>query len=259
MRSSLEWRIYFEDNAGSLLDIPWELGPDLAAGEVSRLKRSICEFQAGESSEGRHLLGLAQEYSAATGDAEYARAAALFIAEEQRHARDLGRVLLTNGVPLLTTTFTDRVFRGLRHMHRKLEVSVGVLVTAEIIAKVYYRALRDATGSAVLRRLCDQILQDEMRHVEFQTDQLSRLRSGRGPSLMMVTMALQRFLFWGTVLVVWAFHRPVIAAGGMGFRDWWRLCWLEFNDAFAGAAPGRSLDEGFAPGAPGAGRGPGRR
>jgi hypothetical protein len=242
MRTSLEWRLYYEANARALLSIPWETGPDMGAEEISALGRSIAEFQAGESSEGRHLFGLSQEYAGRTGDHEYLKAIGLFIAEEQRHARDLGRVMTMNGIPLVRTTFTDRVFRRLRHVHRSLEVSVAVLITAEIIAKVYYRALRGATRSAVLQRLCDQILQDELRHVEFQAGQLHRLRAGRGRLPMAATMGLQRFLYLGTVVVVWAVHRPAIRRGGFTFGRWWDSCWSEFRGAFGRAAAEQSPD-----------------
>jgi hypothetical protein len=98
-----------------------------------------------------------------------------------------------------------------------LEVSISVLVTAEIIARSYYAALRDATQSVILRRLCDQILNDELRHVEFQADQLAKLRSERSWFGRVATMGLQRFLYFGTVLVVWLFHRRAIRSRGLSF------------------------------------------
>src|SRR5436190_14598606 len=116
MPSSLEWRLYFEHNAGSLLDIPWQIGAELTLVEAAAIAQSLKEFQAGESSEGKHLFHYAQVYAQRTGDSEYIPAIRLFIAEEQRHARDLGRFLTLNGIPLVQTTFTDRVFRRLRHM-----------------------------------------------------------------------------------------------------------------------------------------------
>ena len=203
MSSSLEWRQYFESNAKSLLKIPWDLGPELNLDEVLAIQRSLCEFQAGENSEGRHLIHHARRYALDSGDHEYAAAIRLFIAEEQRHARELGRFLTLNGIPLVRTTFNDRVFRGLRNLFSGLEMSLAVLITAELIAEVYYAALREATGSAILRRLCDQILRDELQHVDFQAQQLSKLRAGRNRIGMLCTMAAQRFLFSGTVVVVW--------------------------------------------------------
>ncbi len=224
---------YFEENARSLLHIPWESGPELTPDETAAIAQSLKEFQAGESSEGKHLYHHAQVYAERTGDSEYVGAIRLFISEEQRHARDLGRFLKINGIELVKTTFTDRVFRRLRNLFGGLEISVAVLITAEIIAKVYYAVLREATQSTVLCRLCDQILSDELRHVQFQAEQLRTLRAGRGWLGTAVTRFLQRFLYFGTVLVVWLFHRKAIRRGGLSCLGWWRLCWREFNGAFA--------------------------
>jgi rubrerythrin len=201
----------------------------------------VQEFQAGERSEGRHLYQLARDYANRTGDADYLAAIRLFIAEEQRHARDLARFLALHGIPVIDTTFSDRVFRRLRNVVPSLEISIAVLVTAEIIAKVYYAALQQATRSVVLRRLCDQILSDERGHVEFQSEQLRRLRAGRSPALMAVTLAAQRLLFAGTVLVVAATHRPVIRRGGLTPRTWWAWCWREFEAAATVQSPSAGI------------------
>jgi len=249
MPSSLEWRQYFEENARSLLEIPWHLGAELTGEETEAISRSLQEFQAGESSEGKHLFHYAQEYARKTGDDEYVAAIRLFIAEEQRHARDLGRFLTLNGIPLVPTTFTDRVFRRLRNLFSGLEISIAVLITAEIIARVYYAVLREATRSPILRTLCDQILRDEAKHVQFQAEQLAKLRAGRRAVGRWITMGLQRFLYMGTVLVVWFYHRQTIRRGGLSPAGWWRACWQTFGEAFTAREP-RALPLGELSGEP---------
>jgi hypothetical protein len=231
MDDSAGWRRYFEHNAGSLLDIPWDIGADLTPDEARTIASSLQEFQAGERSEGRHLYRAAQDYSRRTGDGDYLVAIRLFIAEEQRHARDLGRFLTLNGIPLVETTFADRVFRRLRVLLPTLEMSVAVLVTAEIIAKVYYAVLRESTQSVILRRLCDQILHDERGHVDFQCGQLRRVRANRSPAAAATTYALQQGLYAGTLLVVWWSHRRVIRRGGMTLAGWVVACQREFREA----------------------------
>ncbi|HXQ36544.1 MAG TPA: ferritin-like domain-containing protein [Anaerolineales bacterium] len=232
MLTSLEWKKYYEENAQSLLEIPWQIGHELTEDEEKAIASSIQDFQAGESSEGRHLFQYAKNYASETGDYEYVEAIRLFIAEEQRHARDLARFLQINGIPLVKTTFTDGVFRRLRQLLGNLEISIAVLITAEIIAKVYYLALRNATNSQVLQTLCKQILQDEVRHVEFQAERLGILRASRNWLLLTMTKGLQRFLFCGTCLVVWVFHRKVFVKSEYSFVEFWKQCWTEFNDAF---------------------------
>jgi hypothetical protein len=228
--SSDEWYDYFQANAKALRDIPWERGAELAEAERDAIAASVQGFQLGESSEGRHLLHCATAYAEQTDDPAYREAVRLFIGEEQRHARDLGRFLQLAGVPLLTRTWPDSVFRWLRR-RAGLELSVSVLLTAEIIATVYYVALRAATRSSVLQRLCDQILADEGEHVRFQCERLAILRQGRTSWSLGSVHMLHRILFWGTCLVVWWKHGRALRAGGFGLRRFWRGAWQEMNAA----------------------------
>jgi len=237
MTSSREWRRYFEQNANSLLEIPWHLGAELTAEETAAIARSLKEFQAGESSEGKHLFRYAEQYAERSGDHEYLAAIRLFIKEEQRHGRDLGRFLTINGIAPVGTTLTDRVFRKLRNLFGGLETSIAVLITAEIIAKVYYLVIRQATDSVILRTLCDQILRDELRHVQYQSQQLARLRQDRGMLGNAATVLFQRALCFGATMIVALTHRRAIRRGGLSFHDWWRSCWAEFDEAFAVGSP----------------------
>ena len=230
--SSTAWREYFESNVRGPSAIPWERGADLDRQARSAVARSIQEFQRGESSEGKHLYHYAEHYANVTGDHDYLYALRLFIAEEHRHARDLARFLRLNGIPLITRTLADSVFRRLRNLFRSLEVSIAVLVTAEIFAQVYYAALQRATASTVLQRLCERILEDEERHVQFQTWQLSRMRLHRPAAMRSLTQFAQRFLFMGTCLVVWTGHRRALRAGRHTFTSFWSAAWRQFGLAF---------------------------
>ncbi len=238
LRTSPRWRAYFEENAASLMDIPWERGAGLTPEERETIAESLQIFQIGESSEGRHLLNRAQEYAQRANDPEYVAAVKLFIREEQRHGRDLGCFLTLAGVPHLKKAFTDSVFRWLRH-RAGLEVSIAVVIVAEAIANVYYAALRDATGSDVLRTLCKQILRDEVAHVSFQSECLAILRRGRSRAYILTANSLHRFLYGGTCLVVWWKHGPAMKAGGVGFRRFWTWAWRELNIALRQMEPRR--------------------
>src|SRR5204863_9873627 len=136
-------------------------------------------------------------YAQRAGDPAYPHTLALFIAEEHRHASDLGRFLDTAGLGRAKRAWPDSVFRWLRH-RAGLELSISVLVTAEIIAKVYYAALRDSTTSNVIARLCDQILSDEVQHVRFQCERLAILRARRSWLTVWFKGALQTHFFTGT-------------------------------------------------------------
>jgi hypothetical protein len=228
--SSLRWREYFAHNAQHLLDIPWDSTHRLAGAEREAIALSVQEFQLGESSEGRHLLARGRGYARRSGDEDYAPALAAFVAEEHRHARELARFMQLEGIDRVGHAWPDTVFRWLRH-RAGLELSIVVLVTAEIIAKVYYAALRDATGSPVLRRLCDQILADEHAHVRFQCERVAILRRRRMRWLIPLLDAMHRVLMAGTCLVVWHKHGRALRAGGFGFVRFWRETWHERNAA----------------------------
>jgi hypothetical protein len=212
-RSSQSWVEYFHENATRRSFQP-SAGPTLSPWERRCIADSIAEFQLGESSEGRHLKFLARSWSRRSGDGAYGTAIDLFIAEENRHARDLGEFMDAEGIGRLGQSLADRVFRGLRKL-AGLELAIRVLVTAEIIAQVYYQALRDATHSRTLRGLCQRILEDEDPHVRFQSERLAILRRGRA------AQSLVELLHWvllaGAACVVWINHHPVLRRGGFGW------------------------------------------
>ena len=232
MRSSTEWLLHFETNRRALIPIPWDDADRFSPVELKALGRSLAEFQRGESSEGRHLIRYAEVYARRSGDLAYPKAIRLFIAEEQRHARDLARFLELNGVPLMAATFSDAIFRRLRNVLGTLEVSIAVLILAELIAQVYYDAVRRATRLPILTRLCEQILRDEADHVRFQAEQLGRLRAERSPVGWRMTMAAQRLLFATTCAVVWIVHRPALRLGGYTLDLFWTAAWARFDAAF---------------------------
>ena len=234
--SSAEWCAHFEGSASLPDEVPWESAVRLTEAERRAVAASIQEFQLGESSEGRHLHAAARAHAASTGDHAYARAIAAFIREEQRHARGFGRFLAGEGIPLRRHSWPDAVFRQLRR-GVGLETTVCVLLTAELIAQVYYAALRDATQSPTLRALCGRILRDEAAHVRFQAERIAMLRAGHAPSRVWLAQAGQRALFAGAVLVVWWGHRSALTRGGFPFRRYWRQCWERFASAAATMVP----------------------
>jgi hypothetical protein len=236
--SSRQWVAYYRANAQNLLSLPWKEGAGLTDSERAAVASSIQDFQLGESSEGRNLLQRAREHAAAEYDAAYGHAMQLFIREEQRHARDLGSFLMLADIPLVEHTKLDTIFRRLRRL-AGLEQMLMVLLTAETIGKVYYKALRAATGSVLLKKICDQLLRDEVRHMRFHAERLARLRRHRSGWRLRLTLAWQRLLFGGSCIVVWAKHRSAFRAGGLGYRAYWRECWREMNRLQAQMDPAR--------------------
>jgi hypothetical protein len=230
-RPSGDWLCYFRDNARAPDEVPWQTGAELTGAERACVASSLQGFQRGESSSGARLVRYARAYGRERGDPDYVAAIRSFVAEEQRHARDLGRFLELNGIPLARANLLDRVFRALRHLFGTLEVALSVLLTAEIIAKVYYAALRAATGSAILRALCERILSDEEMHVRFHSEHLGKLQAER--SLPVVTLAghLRRLFLRAVCRAVWTFHRSVLERGGLSRDEFRAACREELADS----------------------------
>lgn len=218
------WSTYFTLNAAAARGILWEAGADLPGNEVRVLVPSIQEFQLGENSDGVRLRAAASAWAARHRDPSFSRAIDLFIAEEQRHAAELARFLILNGHPVLAHSVGDAAFRTLRHLTGGLEVSLTVLMTAEIIGYVYYGALRSATRSQVLKSICDAFLRDEAAHLVFHAGQLARMRRGRASLALKLTRALSGVLLLGACSVVWLRHREVLRRDRLGLSAFIASC-----------------------------------
>ena len=219
---------HFRWNGSVAMRIPWHIGPDLTDADRAAIAHSIQIFQLGENSEGRHLMRYAKEWATRTGDTAYPEAIRMLIGEEQRHASVLGRFMEMNNIACLKHGSSDRIFWQARNFLGNLEISISVLVTAEIIAKIYYPALRDATASIVLREICEQIQREEIAHVEFQTQQLARIRRDRPAYAIWATRLLHRLLFYPTLIIVAMSHRKAIRRASLSPHQFFIQCRREF-------------------------------
>ncbi|HKR06699.1 MAG TPA: hypothetical protein VJY62_18840, partial [Bacteroidia bacterium] len=156
----------------------------------------------------------------------YMEALTLFINEEHRHAFELKRFMSLQDIPCLKKHWTDTVFRQLRRFGG-LEQSISVLLTAEFIAAVYYKSLKQSTRSVVLRQICDQILSDEEMHIRFQSEAISQFYAGRSSFLNKLVTVAKRILLEGTMIVVWSGHEKVLGAAGDDFFKFRKKCLLE--------------------------------
>jgi hypothetical protein len=233
MRFLQAWHSYFKNNRLNQQNVSWAAEDDVVSSEeVFLIGKSIAAFQLGEYSEGRGLLKVAAEYSENLGDHLLFEITQLFIKEEQNHALLLKRFMLSHGIPLLRKHWTDTVFRRLRK-YFNYELSITVLITAEIISLVYYKALRNCTGSKVLQSICDKILMDERAHVKYESEMIQYMRGLKPSAYRPIISLLHRFLFLGTVMVVYFDHRKVFGKGGYGFIRFWKSCWAEFSGCFS--------------------------
>jgi hypothetical protein len=211
------WREHFRRQLSREDHLPWNDAYRLSEAERETIRSSIQQFQLGEGSRGRRLVRRAYAFGRAERNRDFVRAVRLFVKEEQRHSGYLLRFMRAQGIAELRRHWVDTVFRVLRGL-AGLEVSLRVLVTAEIIAIPYYRALSQATKSPLLRAISEQILDEEAEHLRYQGSMLEQLGARRGPAVERAVRWAQRVFLTCVALVVWHEHRAVFAAAGYSSR-----------------------------------------
>ena len=226
---SRKWLTRFSLRSMTALHVSRCAAVQLTDDERRAITPSIQQFQLGESSQGGRLLERGGKYGRAVKDPLFAAPLDLFIKEEQQHSAYLAAFMESQSIPLLAQHWVDTVFRKLRGL-AGLELSLSVLVTAEIIAVAYYRALRAATASPTLKMICTRILDDEASHLKYQASMLARVFASRGQFLQRATCALHRLFLEGTILVVWIEHREVFNRALYDFRRFKNETRKEFAD-----------------------------
>lgn len=203
----MNWYTYFEQNRLNRRPIPWTGGIEVTSHLRAPLIRSLQRFQIGETGEGHHL----QAGAAALGDANYAAAMELFIAEEHEHAHLLERILEELEAPLLKSHWSDGVFMLVRHL-MGLKLELVVLLSAEMVAKRYYRALYEGTHDPVLRAIFVQICDDEEGHIAFHCDFLGTAWAAQSPFNRWLIRHAWQLFFWVVALVVTCDHASLFRA-----------------------------------------------
>lgn len=98
------------------------------------------------------------------------------------------------------------------------ECEVIILVTAEMIALSYYTALSNATNSNLLKTICTQMLNDELKHVVLQSDTLHRISKSRNEIINKLIRKIRMFVMRVTVFVVWHKYKNLFIKGGYKYK-----------------------------------------
>src|SRR5215471_6241017 len=191
------WLNHFEYHAQHPRCVPAGLSDVLKPEERRLIARSIATFQLGEQSEGNALLFSAWRLAKKHNAAPLIRILELFIREQQRHAALLHRFMEDHALPRKHTDWTDFVFCCLRRLGG-LEFRLYVLITAELIASVFYRALEVTTGCQRLKVLCRTLVADELAHVGLESQILLTLRARKSSFMRGITRCLHRAFFFCT-------------------------------------------------------------
>jgi hypothetical protein len=222
------WLNHFEHHALHPRCAARGLSDVLRADERELIASSIATFQLGERSEGRTLLRAAECFGREKQVPHLLRIVELLIREEQRHASLLRAFMQDHRMPLKKSDWTDRIFRLVRRL-AGLRLHVSVLVCAELIGNVYYRALESVTDCERLQVLCRTIVSDELAHVGLESQLLFTLRAKRAPWLRALMRPAHRMFFASTAAVVWLTHRSVLRKAGHNGRSFLHSCQAQYK------------------------------
>jgi hypothetical protein len=217
------WLNHFEHHARYPRCLPCGIASRLKPEERRHIAGSIATFQLGEQSEGHTLLKAARGFAGARHTPALVRIFELLIREEQRHAALLKAYMEENLIALKRRDWTDGLFRGIRRL-AGLELYLHILISAELIGIVYYRALETATTCPRLMVLCRVLVSDELAHVGFESQLLLSLRAGRTAPLQAAMLSAHRIFFVGTAVVVWLTHRALLRRAGYSGLRFLRTC-----------------------------------
>lgn len=206
-----DFNSYFQANQHRFADLAWDDPYQLSPAERRAVRASLPTFQCGESSGGNHLLALAAAWNAP----DYMAAMQLFLREEATHGEVLGRFLDQQGIGRIRQHWLKRVFHQLGR-YLGLENMLRIILTAEVIAIVYYQALFSATYSGLLQQLCRRMLLDEEWHLAFHCVAIRRLSAGRRGLGAWLRRMAYRGLLAGSALAVYVSARRTLRAGGYG-------------------------------------------
>jgi hypothetical protein len=221
------WLNHFEHHALHPRHVPRGRSDVLRPDEKQLIAGSIATFQLGEQSEGRTFLRAADRFAREKQVGHVVRIIELLIREEQHHASVLRSFMQDHEMPLKRTDWTDRVFRHIRRL-AGLHLYLSVLISAELIGNVYYRALESVTDCERLQVLCRTIVSEELAHVGFESQLLFALRAGSAAPLQTLTRSAHRIFFASTATVVWFTHRPVLRRAGHGLQSFLRSCLAQY-------------------------------
>lgn len=223
------WRVYFEQNAAHRLVIPFQ-NDTLTEKEKELVFPSVCKFEQGEHSDGKHLKKEADIFAKKMHNKDYSYCIRWFIKEENSHSGYLKAYMEHYNVNIKKNIILDNIFRRLRRL-AGLQCEVIVLVTAEIIALSYYSALMDATKSHALKAICQQMLHDEIHHVMFQSYTLSHFKN------KFYTRFIRVVFMETTSVVTWASCYKVFASAGWTFKEFMRSNFYYLNQSIELSKP----------------------
>jgi hypothetical protein len=135
-------------------------------------------FQLGEAGEGR-VAGEARATTDPAFDDALREATTLYVREEGRHAAILAQVLAALGASTVKRATSEVLFRHGRRL-LGLRTKMLVIACAEVVGVAIYMRIRDGVPSPAIARAADDILSDELTHLDFQSLLFARIIADHG-------------------------------------------------------------------------------
>lgn len=209
------------------------------------LAKSLAIFQLGESGGGT-IIDQARSSELPATDQYYARAMALFVKEENRHADVLARCVRLLGGELIHKNWTARLFVFSRRL-MGIRLKVVVLLAAEVVGLCYYHLLSKSLRPCQVRNLLSELVADEESHLYFHCD---FLRSQATTGIRRVIFVIVwRVTMLASVFAVMLDHRAAIRDLNIDRRVIWRR-WMSYANLAERLTVGTTADldgifEGF--------------
>ncbi len=236
MKTSQEWICYFTNNLKKER-IDWTLYAAINSTELNTILKSLQAWQLGETSDGCNLIKAAKKYAAQIEDPYYVDAVKLFIREEQKHGKNLGKYLDKIGQLRITKNWGDSLFRKIRYLNNSMEFWTLAVLTVESAAQIFYQSLKDATDCELLKQICTDILIDEAPHIQFQMERLMVIFNNKKRRYQLATFYFYQIFYFATAFVVWMGHKKLFKAGNNSFKQYFRLMHIKFSKTFGKLKP----------------------
>ena len=227
IHSSHFWQNHFKNNL-TIQRVNWDIQPAITQEEREQILYSLKAWQLGETSDGKHLLAAASKYAVRVNEPEYPEAVKLFIKEEQKHGRNLGKYIDLIGEQRAKKDWGDTLFRKIRYFNTSMELWTITVIIVESAAQIFYQALHDATNCKLLKSICRDILIDEAHHIKFQNERLHRIFQKKNFYNKALSIGWYGVLFFGTIHAVWFGHKKALRAGGVTKQEFMRQMYYKF-------------------------------
>ena len=211
----------------------------LSDAEAEIVGRSIAQFQLGEVSDGAYLIKAMTDWAIRTGEDDLIPLGHKMVRASRHHAFLLAQFMDHHGLKRVKRHLLDAAFRVVRRLGG-VETMLSTLMVAELMATHYYQCLGHSTRSVMLKRISEDLLNDEQSHIHLYRLLLGRLRAERSPFLFALTNWIEKTVFFFALLAVWPFHHKVYRRAGTSFGIYWAVYWRRYGQAVNGLGQART-------------------